>query len=687
MKVFLMVICLSFVFCLSCGGGTDESVNNDVTDSVKFDNYVADKNENDDAQTFVEVETDKIETEAETEVICTPEIEECNGKDDDCNGQTDEGEDLTPPVYFSCLNVGVCQGVKPQCSGGKWNCIYPQSYQIEETSCDNKDNDCNGETDEGILDCCQADEKKSCGIDVGQCEFGEKICQEGGLWGKCEGGIGPKDEICDGEDNNCDGQTDNDAVDCKTYYYDSDGDGYGSEISKCLCAPAGKLTAAKSGDCNDENKDIYPGAQPNCANQCTDGKLNEGEECDDGNLEAEDGCDQCLFSSFFIQKTNFYWKPIIKYFPSENGFDVGIAKEQYYKEAEEDSVTIVIQLIKSPTGEKKESIWQTKTDCAVIEYLDFLVMGEKVIVAWQCLKASVGIDFIEMKISNDKGDDLGFYQFGLKEGYNIFPKIFDFSDGSFILTWISGCEWDIESCIVSNKTFHGQYFDSQGKAVENEKFKISDLDIGVGGGRVVPFLLKLVGENKYATIFTQYDKNLKAIRLFAQFYQTITTPGEKIVLCQKEDDCFSWNWYEIGYGAERFFIVGIKNPSPGNYSIWAKAVGQDGSVIISSLLIDKASAMSLFPLGLINEIPHFVLPEGNFIVVFGQEQGSEKNYSFQRFDKDLVKVGENIPLINQIKYGFTLYLYFAKSADYFLAWSRQSGAQETYDIFGQFIKF
>ncbi|MFC1682282.1 hypothetical protein ACFL0X_01535, partial [Nanoarchaeota archaeon] len=46
-----------------------------------------------------------------------------------------------------------------------------------------------------------------CGSDVGSCEYGEQTCDDG-VWGDCEGGISPTDEICDNEDNDCDGGTD-----------------------------------------------------------------------------------------------------------------------------------------------------------------------------------------------------------------------------------------------------------------------------------------------------------------------------------------------------------------------------------------------------------------------------------------------------------------------------------------------
>ena len=69
-------------------------------------------------------------------------------------------------------------------------------------------------------------------------------------------------EVCDGVDNNCDGQIDEDVK--ITFYRDLDDDGYGNtEVSTLACsAPAGYV--AKSGDCDDSNAAVHPGAQEVC---------------------------------------------------------------------------------------------------------------------------------------------------------------------------------------------------------------------------------------------------------------------------------------------------------------------------------------------------------------------------------------------------------------------------------------
>lgn len=72
----------------------------------------------------------------------------CDGKDNDCDGETDEL--LLPPPGI-CKTSGVCASLVPVCAEGQWNCGYDSVADYEgdqEKSCDGKDNDCDGTTDE-----------------------------------------------------------------------------------------------------------------------------------------------------------------------------------------------------------------------------------------------------------------------------------------------------------------------------------------------------------------------------------------------------------------------------------------------------------------------------------------------------------------------------------------------------------
>ncbi|MCK6511434.1 WD40 repeat domain-containing protein [Myxococcota bacterium] len=138
----------------------------------------------------------------------TPQVEQCNRKDDDCNGRIDDN--LTRPCQRGC-NTG-----KETCSDGTWKACDAKAADAE--VCDGKDNDCDGKTDNlvGGGTCeCLVGQKEFCydgpanTAGIGLCARGERICQSTGKWSPCLNQITPSPEICDGKDNNCDGQVDN----------------------------------------------------------------------------------------------------------------------------------------------------------------------------------------------------------------------------------------------------------------------------------------------------------------------------------------------------------------------------------------------------------------------------------------------------------------------------------------------
>jgi hypothetical protein len=100
--------------------------------------------------------------------------------------------------------------------------------------------------------------------DFGTCKA-SRICTAEGLT-PCAANL-PSVEICDGADNDCDGESDeDDAVDCTVFYADSDGDGFGIGNGMCLCSDPGKGFAEQGGDCNDQVTAVKPGADELCDN-------------------------------------------------------------------------------------------------------------------------------------------------------------------------------------------------------------------------------------------------------------------------------------------------------------------------------------------------------------------------------------------------------------------------------------
>jgi len=276
--------------------------------------------------------------------VCVPSEEVCDGADNDCDGQIDEVLASSPTT----CGVGACAstGTSSCVSGEMVDSCAPGTPAANDASCNAVDDDCNGQTDEDFVG-----SPTTCG--VGSCQqSGTTSCVGGTVVDSCSAGSSGT-EVCDGADNDCDGEVDEglalatcgegacaatgtscDPASCapgapsaetcngidddcnaliddgagSTFYIDRDGDGFGDTFPTAIACERPAGYAAQDGDCYDYDPAIYPGAAevcengqdddcsgyvddaPECQGTCGNGTTEGDEECDDLNTSSGDGC-------------------------------------------------------------------------------------------------------------------------------------------------------------------------------------------------------------------------------------------------------------------------------------------------------------------------------------------------------------------------------------------------------------
>jgi hypothetical protein len=202
------------------------------------------------------------------------------------------------PVGNKCFGLRVCT------ADGLSECDAQEPVQ---EACNGVDDDCNGVADDGIapVECSKSNEHGTCkGTEL--CAGGTAVCDA----------PEPAAELCDGKDNDCDGQVDEDSKDtdldglANCVDEDDDGDGVPDDADLCplvqdpgqedhdldtvgdACDPDDDNDQfPDAGDCGPLDKNVFPGAIETCngKDDDCDGWTDES-TCNDDNPCTDDVC-------------------------------------------------------------------------------------------------------------------------------------------------------------------------------------------------------------------------------------------------------------------------------------------------------------------------------------------------------------------------------------------------------------
>ncbi len=210
--------------------------------------------------------------------------EYCNGEDDDCDGDTDEDDAVDVGTWYADSD-GDSYG---DASSIDIDCYEPTGFVADNNDCDDDDATqypgadeyCNGEDDD-----CDGDTDEDDAVDVGTWyadSDGDSYGDASSIDIDCYEPTGfvadnndcddddatqypGADEYCNGEDDDCDGFTDeDDAVDVSTWYTDADGDSFGDATTTDIGCIQPSGFVADSTDCDDADSSVFPGAPETC---------------------------------------------------------------------------------------------------------------------------------------------------------------------------------------------------------------------------------------------------------------------------------------------------------------------------------------------------------------------------------------------------------------------------------------
>jgi hypothetical protein len=194
----------------------------------------------------------------------------------DCD---DNNTQVSGPVTYYVDNDGdtfgsdssaqiVCQnpGIGYVTTGGDCNDANPLINPNANEICDGIDNDCDGLADDGLVFAMYYVDADGDGFGdeatgVESCSQPQNTITVGGDCDDTNDQIYPgATEICDSEDNDCDGSTD-EGLNFTTYYTDADNDGFGTDSTGLsFCQIPGPGFSTNNQDCDDTNGQINPNA-------------------------------------------------------------------------------------------------------------------------------------------------------------------------------------------------------------------------------------------------------------------------------------------------------------------------------------------------------------------------------------------------------------------------------------------
>jgi hypothetical protein len=230
-----------------------------------------------------------------------PDREEiCDGIDNDCDGDIDEeaiptwyldfdgdGHGTDAFTYDGCEPMEGYVLLSDDCDDTS-GMVYPDADEW----CDEVDNNCNGVIDEDVTETFFLDEDEDgfgdAGFTIEACTVPDGYVHNADDCNDLEGGTHPDaDETCDGADNDCDGETDEDeSSDATTYYRDADTDGFGDVTSTTSACALPDGYTLNTEDCDDHDDDIHPDALEHCDD--------EDNDCD-GDIDESDAADALTF--------------------------------------------------------------------------------------------------------------------------------------------------------------------------------------------------------------------------------------------------------------------------------------------------------------------------------------------------------------------------------------------------------